>query len=165
VTRTVSRPRLRPLGSADRKQIEYIVRAVGIFRDDEITVALEVFDSSCRLWQTDYHTLGADVDGRLAGWICWGATPCTVGTYDLYWMAVDPSVQGVGVGTALIEEMERRLAGEARLVAIDTSGREDYARTRRFYQARGYQIAGVIPDFYAPGDDQVILTKVVGGRV
>lgn len=161
MTPTALRPRVRPLGSADRKQIEHIVRAVGVFRDDEIAVALEVFDSSCRLWQTDYHTLGADADGKLAGWICWGATPCTVGTYDLYWMAVDPAAQGTGVGTALIEEMERRLAGEARLIAIDTSGREDYAPTRRFYQARGYHISGVIPDFYAPGDDQVILTKAV----
>ena len=28
-----------------------------------------------------------------------------------------------------------------------------------FYQARGYRAAAVIPDFYAPGDDQVVYVK------
>jgi ribosomal protein S18 acetylase RimI-like enzyme len=96
------------------------------------------------------------------GWICWGATPCTVGTWDLYWLAVDPAAQGHGVGTALVEAMESRLRGRARLISVDTSGRDDYAPTRRFYLARGYRAVAVVPDFYAPGDDQVIFTKVLG---
>ncbi len=50
----------------------------------------------------DYCALGAEHDGRLAGWICWGPTPCTLGTYDLYWMAVDPALHGGGIGTALL---------------------------------------------------------------
>ena len=161
MTGTLLSPRLRELRSADRGRIAEIVRAVGVFRDEEIQIALEVFDASCRPFQTDYHTLGAELDGRLAGWICWGATPCTVGTVDLYWMAVDPEVQGTGVGTALVGEMERRLAGHARLVSIDTSGRESYAPTRRFYEARGYRPVAVVPDFYAPGDAQVIFTKTL----
>ena len=57
----------------------------------------------------DYVALGAELDGRLVGWICWGPTPCTLGTFDLYWMAVDPAAQGAGIGTALIRAMEDRL--------------------------------------------------------
>ncbi len=109
----------------------------------------------------DYAALGADLDGRLVGWICWGPTPCTLGTYDLYWMAVDPALQGAGVGTALVGEMEQRLAGIARLVVVETAGRPDYAATRAFYQARGYRATAVIPDFYAPGDDQVVFVKAL----
>ena len=99
------------------------------------------------------------MDGRVVGWICWGATPCTVATWDLYWMAVDPEMHGQGVGTALLEEMENRLSDKARLIVIDTSGRPDYAPTRAFYRARGYQTAAVVRDFYALGDDQVIFSK------
>ncbi len=99
------------------------------------------------------------MDGRIVGWICWGATPCTVATWDLYWMAVDPEVHGQGVGTALLEAMEHRLSDKARLIVIDTSGRPDYAPTRAFYRARGYQTAAVVRDFYALGDDQVIFSK------
>ena len=129
---------------------------------DEIPVALEVFDEAVREGGSQsYLALGADVDGRLAGWICWGPTPCTLGTYDLYWMAVDPTLHGSGIGSALLTEMERRLERHARLIVIETAGRPDYAATRRFYQAHGYTAAATIPDFYAPGDDQVVFVKRV----
>jgi D-alanine-D-alanine ligase len=157
-------PRLRNLSAADRARIEDITRAVGVFREDEIPVALEVFDDAVREGGSpSYLALGAEVDGRLVGWICWGPTPCTLGTYDLYWMAVDPGLQGGGIGSALLGEMERRLAGVARMVIIETTGRADYASTRGFYRARGYRAAATIPDFYAPGDDQVVFVKRVSG--
>jgi GNAT superfamily N-acetyltransferase len=164
VSGTVVSPHLRHLTRADRDRVEEITRAVALFREDEIAVALEVLDEAVGGGPGNtYSLLGAEVEGRLAGWICWGPTPCTLGTYDLYWMAVDPRLQGTGVGTALLEEMERRIAGLARLIIIETTGRQDYAATRQFYQARGYRPVSTIPDFYAPGDDQVVFVKSVSG--
>lgn len=160
---TLVTPRLRHLTAADRGRIEEITRAVGRFRDDEIVVALEVFDAAVRPIPDSYQVLGAELDSRLVGWICWGPTPCTLGTYDLYWMAVDPEMQGTGIGTGLLQEMERRLKGVARLIVIDTAGRSDYSGTRAFYQARGYSPVATVPDFYAPGDDQVVFVKRVSG--
>jgi D-alanine-D-alanine ligase len=162
---TLVSPRLRHLNAADRGRIEEVTRAVGLFREEEIHIALEVFDEAIRIPESGSYTgLGADLEGRLAGWICWGATPCTLGTYDLYWMAVDPSVQGSGIGTALLVEMERRLAGIARLVVVETAGRPDYGPTRAFYEARGYRPVATVPDFYAPGDDQVVFVKDVRSK-
>ncbi len=158
---TLTSARLRNLSAADRPRIEEITRAVGRFRDDEIPVALEVFDAALGTGSDSYNVLGADLDSSLVGWICWGPTPCTLGTYDLYWMAVEPAVQGHGIGTALLEEMEHRLAGHARLIIIETAGRPDYTDTRAFYAARGYSPVATIPDFYAPGDDQVVFVKAV----
>ena len=157
---TLTAPALRPLTSADRRRIEEITRAVRIFRDDEVPVALEVFDAAVA-GSPDYLALGALLDQRLVGWICWGPTPCTLGTYDLYWMAVDPSAQGAGIGTVLVREMEGRLAGSARLIVVETAGRPDYRPTRSFYESRGYRRTAVIPDFYAPGDDQVVYVKTL----
>ena len=57
-----------------------------------MAVALEVFDAAVA-GSPDYEALGAELNGSLAGWICWGHTPCTVGTWDLYWMAVEPAQQ------------------------------------------------------------------------
>ena len=159
---TLVLPQLRQLSVADRGRIEEITRTVGLFREDEIPVALEVFDHAVQEGGSeDYTALGAALDGRLVGWICWGPTPCTLGTYDLYWMAVDPALQGTGIGSALLTEMERRLHGVARLIIIETTGRPDYAATRSFYAGRGYRPVSVIPDFYAPGDDQVVFVKAV----
>jgi ribosomal protein S18 acetylase RimI-like enzyme len=161
VSGTLTAPALRPLSAADRRRIEEITRAVHVFRDDEVPVALEVFDGAVA-GSPDYTALGATVDERLVGWICWGPTPCTLGTYDLYWMAVDPAAHSAGIGTALLREMEGRLAGSARLIVVETAGRPDYRPTCAFYEARGYRRAAVIPDFYAPGDDQVIYVKALG---
>jgi ribosomal protein S18 acetylase RimI-like enzyme len=175
------RPRLRDLTSADADRVLQITRETGVFREEELGIAGEVF-ADCvnhpgpsggaapveaavnRGPNTEarpYYGLGAELEGLLVGWICWGQTPCTEGTWDLYWLAVDRAAQGHGVGTALTEEMERRLTGVARLIAVDTSGRPDYAPTREFYLARGYQAVARVPDFYAPGDDQVIFTKTL----
>ncbi len=142
-----------------------MTRATGLFRDAEIPVALDVFDSATgngRRADPDYETAGATVDGALVGWICWGPTPCTSGTFDLYWIAVDPAHQGHGVGGTLVEEMERRIAGRARLVVVETAGRADYAPTRGFYASRGYVVAATIPDYYAPGDALVTYLKRFG---
>jgi len=161
VSGIITLPSLRSLSAADRGRIEEISRAVGLFREDEILVALEVFDGAAA-GSPDYQALGAEHDGRLAGWICWGPTPCTLGTFDLYWMAVDPALHGAGIGTALLRAMERRLAGLARLIVVETAGRAAYATTRGFYEARGYRAMSRIPDFYAPGDDQVVYVKSLG---
>jgi GNAT superfamily N-acetyltransferase len=163
VSGTLTEPFLRSLTAADRGRIEEISRAVGLFRPNEIPIAIEVFDGSVA-GSPDYRSLGAEHGGRLAGWICWGPTPCTLGTFDLYWMAVDPALHGGGIGTALLHAMEERLAGVARLIVVETAGRAEYAPTRAFYQARGYRVAARIPDFYAPGDDQVVYAKALAAR-
>lgn len=149
---------LRSVRASDRDAVERITRSSGLFREDEIPVAVEVFDAAAA-GDPSYTALAAEADGRVVGWICWGPTPCTLGTWDLYWMAVDPSLQGTGVGTALIREMEHRLAGLARMIVVETAGRADYAGTRAFYEARGYRAVATIPDFYAPGDDQIAYVK------
>lgn len=158
MTRAAVAGSVRALTAADRARLEEITRSVGLFRDDEVPVALEVFDAAVA-GSPDYTALGIEAEGRLAGWICWGPTPCTVATWDLYWMAVDPALHGLGLGTTLVDEMERRLTGRARLVVVETAGRADYAPTRAFYAARGYRAVAQIPDFYAPGDDQVTFVK------
>ena len=159
---TTLRTVIRPLTREDESQVEAMTRATPLFRPDEIPVALEVFRAAVGIGRTadpDYETAGAEVDGALVGWICWGPTPCTRGTFDLYWIVVDPATQGLGIGGALVEEMERRVAGRARLIAVETAGRADYEPTRAFYARRGYQVAATVPDYYEPGDDLVVFVK------
>jgi GNAT superfamily N-acetyltransferase len=150
---------LRPLQASDRGELERITRAVKVFKEYEIPVALEVFEAAIKPGQQDYDGTAAEVEGRLAGWAAWGERPCTEGTWDLYWIAVDPALQGAGVGSTILEEVERRLRGRARLLVVETGGRSAYDATRAFYLAKGYVVAATIPDLYAPGDAQVILTK------
>ena len=146
-----------------RARIAEILEATGSFRAEEIDVALELFDESMG-GSPDYEFIGDFTsDGDLAGYACYGATPGTLGTYDLYWIAVHPEHQGTGGGSRLLDEVERRLRDRsARMLVVETSARTDYESTRRFYERRNYAEHVRIADFYAPGDDRLILTKRLG---
>lgn len=150
---------LRPVGRAHRARLERLTRDTGLFREEEVATAVELLDESLN-GDDDYRFVGAFDGDQLVGYACWGPTPGTEGTHDLYWIVVDHERQGAGVGTQLLVEVESRLAAhDARLVVVETSSRADYELTRRFYETRGYTRAATIPGYYAPGDDLVIYTK------
>jgi ribosomal protein S18 acetylase RimI-like enzyme len=162
-------PALRAAGlePTDRGRVAEILRSTQLFRDDEVDVALELFDEGAVAPNTDYSLLGLFDDARsdggagaLVGFACYGPTPDTDRTYDLYWIAVHAEAQGAGAGTVLLNEVERRLRDDdARLLVIETSSRADYAATRGFYARRGYVEAARVGHFYAPDDDRIIFTK------
>ena len=147
---------------ADRDAILGFLEATGFFPPGDMKIAREVLDEALEKGESgDYQSYTAlDPEGRPVGWACYGATPCTVGTFDFYWLGVDVRTQSRGVGTLLMEHVER-LAREqgGRLMVLETSGRALYNPTRRFYLGRGYREEGRIRDFYAPGDDRVIYTR------
>ena len=193
--------RVGPLTPAHREPLIDLLRATNSFRDEEIDVALELFDDACaEVERTGGKELpsGAEADAGgsyrfvglfaesgfrpltpripqsvrspqsavgpfavgLLGYACFGATSGAVGTYDLYWIAVHPSVQGLGGGRLLLQEVEARVAAaEGRMIVVETSSRSDYEATRRFYDRSGYREGARVQDFYAPNDDRVIYTR------
>jgi ribosomal protein S18 acetylase RimI-like enzyme len=154
---------LRPVGRAHRARLERLTRDTGLFREEEVATAVELLDESLA-GDEDYRFLGAFDGDQLIGYACWGPTPGTESTSDLYWIVVDRERQGGGIGSQLLGEVERRLAADGRrLVVVETSSRPDYSPTRGFYEARGYTRAATIAAYYAPGDDLVIYTKDVHG--
>jgi ribosomal protein S18 acetylase RimI-like enzyme len=156
---------IRPMSRADRAAVLALIEATGFFRPDEIQVAEELIDVYLdEPGQGDYGVVVVE-DGRgvVAGYMTYGPTPLTLGTFDLYWMAVDPKAQGRGHGRALVEWLEDYVRrAEGRLLVIETSSTAKYEPTRRFYLGLKYTEVARIPDFYGPGDDRVIYTKRLG---
>ncbi|HET7295636.1 MAG TPA: GNAT family N-acetyltransferase [Gemmatimonadales bacterium] len=150
---------LLPVGRAQRAPLERLTAATGLFGPDEVAIAVELLDEALA-GDDDYRFLGAYAGDDLVGYACWGPTPGTTGTFDLYWIVVDPARQGRGVGTRLLRAVEERLTTDhGRLVVVETSSRAGYAPTRAFYERRGYAQAARIPGYYAPDDDLVIYLK------
>jgi GNAT superfamily N-acetyltransferase len=150
-----------PIAVMHRDRVAEILRNTENFRDEEIDVALELFDESFA--GEDYEWLGG-FRRELLGVACYGPSMSTDRTYDLYWIAVDRDAQGSGCGSVLLAEVERRLeALHARMLVIETSSRSDYTATRGFYLKRGYVEAARVREFYAPDDDRIILTKRLAG--
>jgi len=141
-----------------------ILRSTPEFLPHEVPIAEELIDAYLTTpKESGYHILVAELDGELSGYACFGETPLTRGTWDVYWIAVHRGKQGGGVGRVLMAATERDIkASGGRLVVIETSGKPEYNRTRRFYIMLGYEEVARIPDYYDISDDLVILVKRLG---
>ena len=153
--------RSRPLEPRDRQALARILDNVGNFSAAEQTVALELIDAWLAGGEaSDYMCWVLEDAAAVRGYVCIGPTPLTDGTFDLYWIAVDPSAQGRGYGQVLtrLAEDEARARG-GRLLIIETASQDTYAPTVRFYEHAGYELVSTIPDFYKPGDDKLTFAK------
>jgi ribosomal protein S18 acetylase RimI-like enzyme len=145
----------------DRPLITKILRATPEFKPSEVEVAEELIDSYLDDPSgSGYHILVAHIDSTVTGYICYGPTPLTDGTWDIYWLAVAREKQGQGIGSALMKSAEKDIMGaNGRLSIIETSSTPAYEKTRDFHLSQGYETIARIPDFYALGDDKLILRK------
>ncbi len=138
-----------------------LLRGLPEFKPAEVAMAGEVINSYlANPAGSGYNALVAEADSVIAGYICYGLAPLTEGTWDIYWIAVVAGGQGKGTGAALLAYAEDKIrqAG-GRLIVIETSSQPGYEKARRFYLNHGYEAIARLPDFYAPGDDKLILQK------
>ena len=149
---------------ADIPAIGRLAAATGFFTAAEVAVAAELAEERMNKGPASgYHFLFAeDAANGLLGYACFGPIPCTISSFDLYWIIVDPRQQGHGLGQRLIQAAEAEIPtlGGTR-VYIETSSRDLYHPTRRFYERCGYALEAVLKDFYAPGDDKLVYSKVL----
>lgn len=152
---------IRPAVSGDRTAIVSILRDTPEFAPVDFEVACELLDAYFSAPEgAGYPTFVAERDGAVIGYVCFGPTPLTDGVWDVYWIAVDRTCRGEGVGRALLDFVEtevRRLNG--RMVLIETSSTGPYRPARQLYLKMGYRIAATVSDFYKKGDAKIIFQK------
>lgn len=153
---------VRPTEPKDHDAIRSIVVATGVFNEEEVGIAVELLDIYLNdPEQRDYEMFtGTDDAGRVLGYICIGPTPATAATYDLYWIAVEPSEHSRGIGSALLAHTETELKRRGgRLLIAETSSTTKYDKTRAFYERKGFAKVAHIKEYYRPDDDLVIYGK------
>lgn len=148
----------------DIAAVRRITEDTGFFRPDEVDVAVELIEEQLAKGDVSgYYYVFADVDGKPMGYVCYGPTPCTIGSFDLYWIVVDKDSQGLGLGRELMRRAEIAAAGMGcKRMYVETSGKELYRPTQQFYERVGYSQAARLPDFYDVGDDKIIYQKNLG---
>jgi ribosomal protein S18 acetylase RimI-like enzyme len=156
--------RIRPIEPPDRSRIEEIVVSSGRFNQEEIETALELMDEALEKGEESGYMIRVLEVGKehlsVQGYVCYGPTPLTQGVYDLYWIVIDPAVQGKGFGRRLIEYVEGDIVKRGgRMLLIETSSSEAYNATIRFYKKAGYKLVARIKNFYRIGDDKLVFSK------
>jgi ribosomal protein S18 acetylase RimI-like enzyme len=156
-----SAPVIRSLRHDDRIPLKRLIDETGVFSDAEVAIALELIDAVLEKPDQKDYVIGVSEDhGTVVGYYCLGPTPGTTGTFDLYWIAVLPSLHGQGIGAALDAHAEAFIRSSGgRLIVAETSSTPRYDGTRAFYLRRGYGEVARIRDYYHPGDDLVVFGK------
>jgi ribosomal protein S18 acetylase RimI-like enzyme len=84
------------------------------------------------------------------------------GIWWLNWWYVHPSHQNQGIGNALMEESLRWVRDQkGRKVYVDVSALDSYEKARRFYAKHGFVEEARLKDFYAEGEDMILMGKLI----
>ncbi|MFH2044101.1 MAG: GNAT family N-acetyltransferase [Pseudomonadota bacterium] len=145
----------------DIEKVGAIVEQTGFFSESEIEIAKElVGERLLKGIQSGYYFLFAESKKKFAGYTCFGPVAGTLSSFDLYWIVIDKSFQGQGIGKLLntmTEDIIRKMGGSR--IYAETSSRPQYEPTRAFYHHAGYKEAAYLEDFYAPNDGKIIFVK------
>ena len=152
----------RPTVPADTPHLLALTAATGFFKSHEVETLDDVL--------ADYHADAREQYGHLAftweddgqpvGFVYYAPTEMTDRTWELWWIVVDTSRQGRGLGRQMLEFVEEDIQRRnGRILLIETSSTPHYDPTRRFYLKNNYTLAAQIADFYADADDMVIFSK------
>jgi ribosomal protein S18 acetylase RimI-like enzyme len=159
---------LRPLVPNDREPLVALLQRIDAFNAADIGVAVELIDETLKNPERSTYRFIVAVEESEGdektyfGYVCFGHTPMTRHTYDLYWIVVDPAHRGKGIGHELLRALTATLAHNGgRILRVETSSSEMYRAAKGFYKRAGFVEGGRIPNFYKDRDDLIIYYKAV----
>lgn len=157
-------PTIRPATAADLERIKDIAVAAGMFTSDEAEFFDEMLHGALDGILEGHQWLVVEVDdGTVVSAAQFAPEPFADRMWNLYFIAVDPAAQGIGIGRSVVAHVEAELQGrgeeQARTLIVETSSTEQYARTREFYTGLGYDEEARIRGFYGTDDHKVVFWK------
>lgn len=154
--------RLRPVVPSDRGALERLVRAQPNFGDDEVRWAVRLALRAAAPNDGEYQTWVDEIEGEITAFVCFGRSPRTFGTFELFWIAVHPSQQRRGMGGELLRFVEEEATRQGgRLLVLETSSSEGFRVAVDFYRKHGFREVSRIKDFYRVTDDKIVFSRLL----
>lgn len=159
---------IRAATAEDLDRIKAIAVAAEMFTIEEVGFFDEMFaGAQDRSLEGHSWLVATDDRGSIVGAAQFAPEPFADRLWNLYFLAADPAAQGQGVGSALIGHVEDELRSRgdnvARVLIVETSSTDQYASSRAFYAAQGFEEEARIREFYGPDDDKVVFWKSLVG--
>ncbi|MFH0856981.1 MAG: GNAT family N-acetyltransferase [bacterium] len=150
----------------DKENIRAILEPSKFFSKEEKDIALELLEERLtKGLQSGYNFLFAEYENKMVGYICFGKITGTDTSFNIYWMAVRDDLRGIGIGKKILSKAEDIIFGMGGIrVYLQTSSREQYLPTQKFYQKSGYRKEAFLKDYYSDGDGQIIYLKILNNK-
>ena len=154
---------IRPATPSDRDALTDLAIATGLFEPQELGeldgMLSEYFSGNLG---SDHCWIVDEEDG-LHSAAYYAPEMMADRTWNLYFIGVQPSYQGKGLGATLLRYVEQDLSSRnQRMLLVETSGLGTFEQTRAFYRKNQYEEEARIRDFYTSGDDKIVFRKVLG---
>lgn len=149
---------IRRTNKTDFDALIALATASGLFEPDQTDILARMLQSPSEndIWFTD------EEDGIPVGVAYMAPERMTQGTWNLYWIAVDPGYQRTGRGKAILNHVQKWLIENGqRMLLVETAGVDDFDYVRRFYANNGFEAEACIRDFYESGVDKVVFRKLL----
>ncbi|MEJ5166969.1 MAG: GNAT family N-acetyltransferase [Thermoanaerobaculia bacterium] len=161
----MGRIKIGNLKKEDLRNLKILLKNLNTFSQEEVKVAMEMAEEFLEKGKkSDYNFFVARNDEKLLGFVCFGPTPLTKHTYDLYWIAVSKEYQRKNLGKLLLEFSEGKIKKEGgKLIIIETSSTSKYAKARKFYKKYGFKKITEIKNFYKNKDNKIVYVKYLKG--
>ena len=155
---------IRHAAAVDLDRMKEIAVAADMFSADEVAFFDEMVHGALDGSLEGHQWLVAEAsNGSILGAAQFAPEPFADRMWNLYFIAVDPPMQGQGIGRAVMAHVEADLRqrgdAQARTLVVETSSTDQYALTRKFYVGLGYDEEAHIREFYGPGDHKVVFWK------
>lgn len=118
--------------------------ASGLFTSDVMLSAEDMAWDSAYGDGNELHTflkaiINDSGQDRIVGFICYGPIPRWDGNFELYGIAVEPDYQRLGIGSALLSEMNRQVAlANGKQIFLETGTDRMFEKARLFYEANSF---------------------------
>ena len=151
------------MSSFDKEVFLQIANNTGVFNPPEIEIFKELLDEYEEYPEEDYFLYQEKRDVSVVGFVFFTRTLITEFSWDIYWLMVDKTCQGQGIGKRLLTAVEEHVLAlqQKAIIRVETSTKKEYAHARNLYERIGYKESGRIPNFYAIGDDLITLYKEI----
>lgn len=150
------------ISEADKAAFTEILASSGFFYDFEIEVVMSLLDETLDVGEekSGYYWIRLIDSGKVIAFATYGPNSCTIHSWDLYWLAVHEDFRNKHIGSLILNDVEKRTkAHGGKILWIETAGRPLYEPTRHFYIKNKYELAGVLKEYYGPGDDKLVYRK------
>lgn len=144
-----------------------MARTSGLFTPNELLAAEDMAwgcayqgdNTSCCFLQAKINTPDGD---KPIGFLCFAEISHWAHNFELFGIAVTPEYQRLGIGSALIVEMERiTLAANGKRILLETGDSRDFEELRLFYEANGYVMEQHFFKQFIPKDDGVVYCRLL----
>lgn len=147
----------------DTHEYEQLALESGVYKDIELDILIDTLETWKSRPGAPYSLVEVRDSLQPAGFCIFHRAPNTDFTFDVHTFLIGRDYRGKGAADRLLELLIEEILSNtsSAMIRVETSSIKEAAIEPGFFNAKGFETIGHIPDFYGPGNDYYIFARHV----